>query len=164
MANKRNKRKLTLRQAYHISWLAVLIYAILTIIRGIYLKPTGDQFVTYLFVNFGAGIFCISILFYFFILKVPDKESDERQKKAEIRNIQRLSSTVFTQVCFCPTDTGGNMEILMTILQNEGCTFYAKITENNCIHLLVKDKHDEEVFNEKIGNHLYFALNFKFMP
>lgn len=158
MANKRNKRKLTLKQAYHISWLAVLIYAILTIICGIYLKPTGDKFL----LSFVGGCFFVFILFYFIILNVPDKERDERQKEIESRNMQRLSSTRFMQVYFDPENTGGTTKIMMTILKNEECNFYAKLTENNCIHLIVKDKYNEEVFNEKINNHLFFYNNFEF--
>lgn len=160
MANKRNKRKLTSKQATLISWLITLILAILAIIRRISIKNPKDDLVYLLVFTLLASLY-VFIMLYIVIFKVPDKKRDERRKEIELINIQRLSSTVFTQVCFCPTDTGGNMEILMTILQNEGCAFYAKLTENNCIHLLVKDKHDEEVFNEKIDNHLFFNCNFK---
>lgn len=161
MANKRNKSKLTSKQATRISLLITLTYVIYTIICGICFKPTGEEIIYYFFVNFLIGSCFIFFIFYCIIFKVPNKESDERRKKAEIRNIQRLSSTNFTQVYFDPEDTGGNIDIMMTILKKEGCIFYAKLTENNCIHLLVKDKHAEEVFNEKIDNHLFFYNNFE---
>ena len=48
------------------------------------------------------------------------------------------------------------------ILQKEECKFYAKLIENNNIYLIVKDKHNEEVFSEEIENHVYFNHNFKF--
>lgn len=157
MAKKQSKRKLTSKQAALISWLAVLIYAIITIILGIYLKLTGDKFL----LSFVGGSFFVFILFYFIILDVPAKKLDERRKEIEIKNIQRLSSTNFTQVYFYPQDTGGTIDIMMTILKNEECNFYAKLIENNCIHLIAKDKYNEEVFNEKIDNHLFFNCNFK---
>lgn len=157
MAKKQSKRKLTSKQATLISWLAVLIYAIITIILGIYLKPTGDKFL----LSFVGGSFFVFILFYFIILDVPAKKLDERRKEIEIKNIQRLSSTNFTQVYFYPQDTGDTIDIMMTILKNEECNFYAKLIKNNCIHLIAKDKYNEEVFNEKIDNHLFFNCNFK---
>ena len=54
------------------------------------------------------------------------------------------------------------MDMIMQILQKEGCKFYAKITENNNIHLVVKDKHNEEVYSVEIENLIYFNSNFKF--
>ena len=54
------------------------------------------------------------------------------------------------------------MDMIMQILQKEGCKFYAKLTENNNIHLVVKDKHNENVYSVEIENLIYFNSNFKF--
>ena len=52
--------------------------------------------------------------------------------------------------------------MIRQILQKEGCKFYAKLTENKNIYLIVKDKHNEEVYSVEIENHVYFNSNFKF--
>ena len=160
MASKRSKRKLTSKQATRISCLITLILDILVIIRRISIKNPKDDLVYLLVVTLLASLY-VFIMLYIVIFKVPDKKSDERRKEIELINIQHLSFTKFTQVYFDPEDTGGNIDIMMTILKKEGCIFYAKLTENNCIHLLVKDKHAEEVFNEKIDNHLFFYNSFE---
>ena len=56
---------------------------------------------------------------------------------------------------------GSDINIMRQILQKEGCKFYAKLTEKN-IYLIVKDKHNEEVYSGEIENHVYFNSNFKF--
>lgn len=160
MAKKQNKRKLTSKQATRISCLITLILDILALIRAISLKPSGDD-VVYLIVLLLLGSLYVFFMLCIFIFKVPDRISEERFKKMELKNSHILSSTTFTQVYFCPEDTGGTIDIMMTILRNEKCNFYAKLTENNSINLIVKDKHNEEIFNEIIDNHLYFANNFK---
>lgn len=47
------------------------------------------------------------------------------------------------------------MDMIIQILEKEGCKFYAKLTENNNIHLVVKDKHNEEVYSVEIENNLF---------
>ena len=56
----------------------------------------------------------------------------------------------------------GSIEEYEKILQKEECKFYAKLTENNNIYLIVKEKHNEEVYSAEIENHVYFNSNFKF--
>ena len=162
MAKKQNKRKLTSKQATCISCLITLILAILAIIRRISLKNPKDELV-YLLVFILLGSLYVFIMLYIVVFNVPSKKRDERRKETQfniLRNIQRLSSTSFKQVYFNPEYTGINTDIMMTILKNEGCTFYAKL-DGKLIHLIAKDKYNVEVFNEKIDNHLYFACNFR---
>lgn len=160
MANKRNKQKLTSKQATCVSWLITLILAILTIIRRISIKNPKDDLVYLLLFTLLASLY-VFIMLYIVIFKVPDKKRDERRKEIELINIQHLSSTKFTQVYFDPEDTGCSIDIMMTILKEEGCIFYAKLIEYNWIHLIVKDKHNEEVFNVEIPDHLFFYNNFE---
>lgn len=164
MAKERKKWKLTSKQATCISGLITLIIAISISIRSIPLfKSSEDDLTFYFYIGLMILIGCIVVflLLYGYIFKVPDRISEEKLKKMELKNSHILSSTSFTQVYFYPKDTGGTIDIMMTIIKNEGCTFYAQLTENNYIHLIVIDKHDEEVFNDKIENHLYFTSNFK---
>lgn len=160
MAKKQSKRKLTSKQATCISWLITLILAILVIIRRISIKNPKGELVYLLVFTLLASLY-VFIMLYIVIFKVPDRISREKLKKIELKNSCILSSTNFTQVYFYPQDTGGTIDIMMTILKNEECNFYAKLIKNNCIHLIAKDKYNEEVFNEKIDNHLFFNCNFK---
>lgn len=159
MANKQSK--ITSKQATIISLLIALIYAIiLTIIVETFCSPNKISVLVY----FGLNFFLAFTISYFIDFEVPDRKREEHRNEIKLRNIQRLSSTSFKQVYFNPEYNGVNTDIMLTILEKDGCVFYAKLVENNCIYLIIKDKNNEEVFNEKIGNHLYFALNFKFMP
>lgn len=159
MANKQSK--ITSKQATIISLLIALIYAIiLTIIVETFGSPNKISVLVY----FGLNFFLAFTISYFIDFEVPDRKREEHRNEIKLRNIQRLSSTSFKQVYFNPEYNGVNTDIMLTILEKDGCVFYAKLVENNCIYLIIKDKNNEEVFNEKIGNHLYFALNFKFMP
>ena len=59
-----------------------------------------------------------------------------------------------------PADDGSHIDMMNKILQKEECKFYAKLTEDNNIYLIVKDKH-EEVLSEEIQNYVYFNNKFK---
>ena len=80
----------------------------------------------------------------------------------KIQKYKLLSYTDFKQVYFLVADDRSYIINMMNkILQKEECKFYAKLTENNNIYLIVKDKHDEEVFSEVI-DYVYFNYNFEF--
>lgn len=161
MAKKRNKKKLSSKQADRISLAIAAIYFICGLVRGIIEKPSGDLAIAYWFIV-GIGTLAIYLIFYFFIFKGEDKEIDERYKETEFVTIQQLSYTDFRQVYFKINDSGSHIDMMRKILQKEGCKFYAKLTENNNIYLIVKDKHDEEVYSREIENYIYFNYNFTF--
>ena len=86
----------------------------------------------------------------------------ELEDEMKIITVQHLSYTDFKQVYFLVADDGSYIINMMNkILQKEECKFYAKLTENDNIYLIVKDKHDEEVFSEVI-DYVYFNYNFEF--
>ena len=104
-----------------------------------------------------------SYLFYLYeiIFKGEDIARSERERQVEVATRQCLSKTDYRQVYFL-YESCDKMDMIMQILQKEGCKFYAKLTENNNIHLVVKDKHNEEVYSIEIENLIYFNSNFKF--
>lgn len=162
MTNNRNKKALNSKQLRRISLIVDAIVIIGIFVTGIILSPTlvND-------VYFWCLIVIAPIIFYFFldcfIFKATDKEMAEIKEKAEFTIIQQLSSMDFKQVYFLAKDYGNDdISMMRQILKKEGCKFYAKLTENKSIQLIVKDKHDEEVFSEEIGNYLYFSANFTF--
>ena len=160
MANKRNKKKLDSEQAIRIrtSWLISTVYFICVLVIGLILKP--DQAVNY-WLMFGiTGTLVIFSVSYFMIFNDSVIELEDEMK---IITVQHLSYTDFKQVYFLVADDGSYIiNIMNKILQKEECKFYAKLTENNNIYLIVKDKHDEEVFSEVI-DYVYFNYNFKFI-
>lgn len=162
MANKRNKKKLNSKWANRISLLIGTIYFICSLINGIISKPTGDEAFYYWTICCVIGTLFVYIVFYFIIFKVDDRESKERTKEIELATTQYLSYTDFKQVYFLVKDAGSHNDMIRQIFQKEGCKFYAKLTENNKIYLIVKDKHNEEVYSTEIGNYVYFDNYFKF--
>lgn len=161
MASNRNKRKLSSKQANRISLAITAIYFICGFVKGIIEKPSGDLAITYWFIV-GTGTLAIYLLFYFLIFKGEDKERDERYKETEFVTMQYLSYTDFRQVYFKINDSGSHIDMMRQILQKEGCKFYAKLTENNNIYIIVKDKHDEEVYSREVENYIYFNYHFTF--
>lgn len=159
MANKRNKKKLDSEQAIRIrtSWLISTVYFICVLVIGLILKP--DQAVNY-WLTFGiTGTVAIFNVSYFMIFNDSVIELEDEMK---IITVQHLSYTDFKQVYFLVADDGSYIINMMNkILQKEECKFYAKLTENDNIYLIVKDKHDEEVFSEVI-DYVYFNYNFEF--
>ena len=155
MVKKRSKKSLTSKQANRISLIISAIYLIVSLIRGIIEKPTGDNAVYYWTIGCMVGTAFIYFVFYFVIFKGEDKVT-------EGVTMQYLSYTDFKEVYFLAEGFGSDIDMMRKILQKEGCKFYAKLTENNNIFLIVKDKHNEEVYSAEIENHVYFNSNSKF--
>lgn len=162
MANKRNKKKLDSEQAIRTrtSLLISTVYFICVLVIGLILKP--DQAVNY-WLTFGiTGTLVIFSVSYFMIFNDFERVLKDEVIEMKIITAQHLSYTDFKQVYFLGADDGSYIINMMNkILQKEECKFYAKLTENNNIYLIVKDKHDEEVFSEVI-DYVYFNYNFEF--
>lgn len=162
MANKRNKKKLDSEQAIRTrtSLLISTVYFICVLVIGLILKP--DQAVNY-WLMFGiTGTLVIFSVSYFMIFNDFERVLKDEVIEMKIITAQHLSYTDFKQVYFLVADDRSYIINMMNkILQKEECKFYAKLTENNNIYLIVKDKHDEEVFSEVI-DYVYFNYNFEF--
>ena len=162
MAKKRSKQNLTSKQANRISLIISAIYFSYALVNGVISKPTGDFAVYYWMIGCIVGTLFIYCVFYFCIFKGEDKVKKERAKEIEIATIQYLSYTEFKEVYFLVKGSGSGIDMIRKILQKEGCKFYAKLTDSKNIYLIVKDKHNEEVYSAEIENHVYFNSNFKF--
>lgn len=160
MASNRNKRKLSSKQANIISLTISAMYFICGFISGVISKPTKEYEVMYWGIGCVVGTALIYMFFYCFIFKVEDKKAEEKRKKDEFVTMQYLSYTEYKKVYFLPKVYGMEITMMRKILQKEGCTFYAKITENKNIYLIAKDKHDEVVFESEIDSY-YFNSSFK---
>lgn len=162
MASNRNKKKINSKQANIISLIISGIYFIYMFIKGLATKPIGDFAVYYWGIGCVAGTLLIYYIFYYFVFKVEDKNVAEREQQIEVVTKKYLSSTDYKQVYFFYESCDDITDMIMQILQKEECKFYAKLTENNNVHLVVKDKHKEEVYSAEIENLIYFNSNFKF--
>ena len=151
MANNRKKRKINSKQANIISLIISGIYFIYMLISGLISKPVGDFAVTYWSIDCVVGTLLIYVIFYILIFK----------GEVNVAIKQCLSTTDYKQV-YLLYESCDIMNMITKILQKEGCKFYAKLTEDNNVHLIVKDKHDEEVYSTEIENPFYFDKNFKF--
>ena len=164
MANSREKKKLSSKQANIISFIVSMVYLIFAVIRGLILISSGMEDVDilmYLLMSCFLPTVFIYFVLYYFIFKGYDKECKERDQKIQVKIEDCLSKTDYTQVYFL-CGKSDIMNMITQILQKEGCKFYAKLTENNNIHLIAKDKNDEEVYSVEIEKPYYFRSNFKF--
>ena len=75
---------------------------------------------------------------------------------------RHLSYTDFTEVYFVAKGYGSCMEMIKEILRKEGCRFYAKLTDDQNIYIVVRDKNNEEVYKSEIINYSYFNFHFTF--
>ena len=163
MANERNKKKLSSKQANTISLIISAIYFICVFVRGMILNPTGEDAVFYWFMCCFIGTVFIFFVFYFFIFNVEARKDVEKLKEIETVNTQYLSYTDFKQVYFIAKNLENDIvDMMKQIIQKEECKFYAKINNNKNISLIVKDKHNEEVYSAEIENYVCFNYHFKF--
>lgn len=158
MAN--NKNKINSKRANQISLIISTIYFIYMFINGLVLKPTGDDVVYWCIICL-IGTCFVYLIFYYIIFRGDDKAREEEEKRIKVEIRQYLSNTDYKQV-FLIYEKGDKMAMIEKIMKKEEWKFYAKLTENNNIHLVVKDKMNEELYSEEIENFFYFSYNFKF--
>lgn len=122
----------------------------------------GEQALYYWGVGCALGTIFIYLFFYYMIFNGENRAYEEKIEEMKIVTLSYLSYTDFRQVNFLVTDARSYIDMMNKIIQKEEYKFYAKLTENNNIYLIVKDKHNEEVFNDEISNYVYFNHYFKF--
>ena len=159
MADKRKKSKLSSKDTLKISLSISVIYFICILVNGLISKPTG-----YAGVNFWIGGIIGTILSFFatYFVIFKGKKKKEEEKKMEFVAERHLSHTSFSEVYFVVKGYGNYMEMIKKILKKEGCRFYAKLTDDEKICLVVKDKNNEEVYKSEIINYSYFNFHFTF--
>lgn len=162
MANNRKKKEINSRQAHAISVIISGIYFICVFLNGLIQRSVGELAVIYYWCIVCCVVpFCIYYIFYVIIFKGEYKASLEKEHEIETIIRKHLSTTDYKQV-YLFYETCDIMDMVMQILQKEGCKFYAKLTENDSIYLIAKDEHNEEVYSAEIENPFYFYSYFKF--
>lgn len=151
---KRTKKKLTSNQAWVITSLicGAIIFGEFILFLNLSDTLSRGQNTLLLISSLILSILLFAFLF-FIVFKIPALE----RKEATDELLNDLSKSDFTQV-YLNIETD---EIIQLILQNEECKFFAKLTEDNNIVIIAKDKYDKEVYKEEVGNPLYFYDHFK---
>jgi len=123
---------------------------------GINLSPNSNMHI--FFILAALGLFSVlALLIYSILIRLAGLQD---YKKKEIVDTF-LSKDKFTLLTFFLNCSNSEADMLSAILKAEGCKFYAKLTEDDNILLIVKDKNDDEIYNTIISNYLYFTNHFK---
>ena len=107
----------------------------------------------------------LAILLYLFVFSLLGGEEEMRKEqnreiKAEIKGM--LSETEFKEVSLQNANSERPMEMLMDILEEEGCEFYAKFDDKNDeIIIICINKQGKKIYEDAISNGLYFKKFFK---
>lgn len=156
---KRIKKGLTIKQAKIItSIIAVILFILFT-----------TPIITVAVIN-NLGIYelvlallfdCLAIVIFsalcWEVLEFTAKDSKEKMVA-----IGYLNREEFTEILFVPKENlGSETEMISAILRKVDCKFFAKLTDNDEIILLLKDKENNEIYHCEISNYTYFNLRFK---
>ncbi len=158
MARKRNKKRLTAKQANRISLGIVSIYLVPTIVNGLISKPAEPFFYWGFCVVTGSSMLYMLLALIIFDVEGRNLEEEMEMKRTKVRKILPKD---YTEVEFIYENRGSAVKMMKEILQKEGCRYYAKLSENNTVLLSVKDKDGEEVYHTEIDNLNYFDETFR---
>ena len=156
MAKERNKNKLTSKQATTIALLLTGAVFLLFILIGI----LGTKFDIISIIGMSAMMSLIAFVIFSVFLNVNEKESQEEYERIKSEILQSLSKESFTRVYYIFEDKSDITDMFKQILENQECRFYAKLSKEESIILIAKNKHSEEVYNCEIKNYRYFDANF----
>ena len=163
---KRIKKQLTSKQVAIISMVIAIVCGI---IASFVLKDGIDPNID---PNSELGIFAnvmVSFLIaflvwmfvYIVVLQGNKKEYKEREEALQTDVKKFLCTGTFTELLFTPKNNGAETQMILGILKEAGCRFFAKLDEKENIILIVYDKDGKEVWKEKIENYFYFEAKFK---
>lgn len=168
MKRKRRKRELTVKQVKTIAFIVSVCIFLGTVIMDIYHRDFNSNSIENVVIE-QLGMYIILLIgamsFYQLILiigKVPIKELKEEDYEIRTEIMEMLSKTEFKEVSFQIKDPESSVEMLMDILEAEGCKFYAKFDdEEDGIILKCIDKSGEKIYQDTIKNGWYFKKFFK---
>lgn len=167
MKRKRRKRELTVKQVKTIAFIISIAFFLAIVINDIFYQGKGISTSNIYERIFGYILFLmLAILIHVFICTLLGGEekirSEENHKvKAEIKE-KMLSTTEFKKVSLQIEDPERPIEMLMDILEEEECEFYAKFDDKNDeIIIICINKQGKKIYEDTINNGLYFKNFFK---
>ena len=153
--------KLTLKQAQKYSLLSAIVFTLLcfitiTLILHSLMDPIIILLTLALALLVGVAFWYLSCTLLF----------DVDLKKAKQRVITKYSLTKdsYTELNYIQEDfehTSSNPKMLAKIVDNYNCKFYAKLTNDEKIELIVKDKDENIIYTEILHNFIYFENHFE---
>lgn len=167
MKRKRRKRELTVKQVKTIAFIISIAFFLAIVINDIFYQVKGISTSNVYERIFGYILFLmLAILIYVFICILLGGEEKIRREenhkvKAEIKE-KMLSTTEFKKVSLQIEDPEIPKEMLMDILEEEGCEFYAKFDDKNDeIIIICINKQGKKIYEDTINDGLYFKKIFK---
>lgn len=167
MKEKRRKRELTVKQVKTIAFIISIAFFLAIVINDIFYQAKGISTSNVYERIFGYILFLmLAILIYVFICILLGSEEKIRREenhkvKAEIKE-KMLSTTEFKKVSLQIEDPEIPKEMLMDILEEEGCEFYAKFDDKNDeIIIICINKQGKKIYEDTINDGLYFKKIFK---
>ena len=167
MKEKRRKRELTVKQVKTIAFIISIAFFLAIVINDIFYQVKGISTSNIYERIFGYILFLmLAILIYVFICILLGGEEKIRREenhkvKAEIKE-KMLSTTEFKKVSLQIEDPEIPKEMLMDILEEEGCEFYAKFDDKNDeIIIICINKQGKKIYEDTINDGLYFKKIFK---
>lgn len=167
MKEKRRKRELTVKQVKTIAFIISIAFFLAIVINDIFYQVKGISTSNVYERIFGYILFLmLAILIYVFICILLGGEEKIRREenhkvKAEIKE-KMLSTTEFKKVSLQIEDPEIPKEMLMDILEEEGCEFYAKFDDKNDeIIIICINKQGKKIYEDTINDGLYFKKIFK---
>lgn len=151
---RNSKRATTLAQV-----ISIVIFICIFALCMIYLNSCA----TYIKVLISVAIsICCYYFLFNFVFKVKHLKKIEKSTVLKSNIMQYLSYSQFKQVYLAKEEDNANTrEIMMrSIIKKEKCKFYAKLTADDSIHLLVQDRYKKTVYESKIKNPAYFTKTF----
>ena len=153
---KNRIKNLTPSKIKRITAIITTILYLAYVALGINLTPNSNYHIIFMLAS--LGLFSVFALFMYYTLLRMAGLHDYKQKE---KSSTFLSKDKFTQLSFFINCGESEAKMLSAIIHAEGCKFYGKITEDDNILLIVKDKNDDEIYNTIISNYLYFTNHFK---
>lgn len=153
---KNRIKNLTPKKIKRITAIVTTILYLAYVALGAYLCPNSINLIFFMLV--ALVLFIMFALFMYNVLLRINGLHDHKEK--EIADTF-LSKDKFTLLSFFLNCGETEAKMLSAILHAEGCKFYAKLTEDDNILLIIKDKNDDEIYNTIISNYLYFTNHFK---
>ena len=154
------KDKLTCKQAWGISIIIALFIGL------IYALIFASTFAA-LFLLFSSILVCtiaLTPMVFIFDLGYKDKVQQWEMNKTEAILAYNLSKDTYVKLKFLPDETIINthcIKMLTTLLTNSNYSFWAKLTEEDNVKLIVKDVNDNILYDEIISNFRYLNAYFK---
>lgn len=153
----RIKKRLTLKQAKIMTFIAAIIFCVIETIAIIHrFLNHPDWYLTFYLgvLGFTALLAIIWILLKSIVSRI---ELDER-----ILSKDFLNKEEFTEILYIPDIHGYEKEITLDIFRKLDCKFFAKLNEDEKIILIVKDNENNVIYSHKMSG--YPCLNGSINP